>query len=251
MRAILNLLTLLACLASAQTTIASGKRAPEQAALMDIIGAVKIFESIHDGRTPTNWAQISEVLNLQKINQTLLANASEPLDQNYVFVQQRIPVPETQMGDVVLIRFTPALRGETNGIDGRYIISRYDNSLRFGWLAETNVQKMLADAGVTELPKPEPLNQAANAGETLPVGDVNSTPTTNTAGSVPKSEPVADAPTIKQTVTELTPTASVEPPATPQPAPAADSSSFAKKVAVLLAVVLGLAAAFVLFRSKK
>lgn len=251
MRAILNLLTLLACLASAQTTIASGKRAPEQAALMDIIGAVKIFESIHDGRTPTNWAQISEVLNLQKINQTLLANASEPLDQNYVFVQQRIPVPETQMGDVVLIRFTPALRGETNGIDGRYIISRYDNSLRFGWLAETNVQKMLADAGVTELPKPEPLNPSTNSGETLSVRDVNNIPTTNAARTVPQVVPVAVAPASTQPVTEPTPTASVEPPATPQPAPAADSSSSAKKLVVMLAVALGLAAGFVLFRSKK
>src|SRR6185369_16667545 len=95
---------------------ASGRREPEQSAIDDMIHGIQLFEALHGGHSPTNWLQISEVLNLGIINELLQINGLSPLDQNYVFVQQKIPVLAYEKGDVVLIRAGPITipMGETN-----------------------------------------------------------------------------------------------------------------------------------------
>lgn len=137
---------------------------PEHKAIMGVIGGLKLYEVLNEGRSATNWLQLSEILELDSINQGLRTRGYGPLDQNYVFVQQKIPVPGYERGDVVLIRATPIqIKFGNKAEKGRFVISRYKGQLKFNWLPEETIQKMLAAAGVKELPKPEPLSASTNS----------------------------------------------------------------------------------------
>ena len=122
---------------------------------VQVVGrAIRDYKKLHEGISPTNWSQLSEVVDLGKLNsQTLGKSPAYPLEQNYVFVTQKIPVPSYPNGDVVLIRTTPVQYEERKL--GRYLISMIAGEPSYRWMDETEVQQMLADAGVTELPKPD------------------------------------------------------------------------------------------------
>lgn len=230
--------------------IARSKPTLESLAIANVWKAMRLYEDTHEGRAATNWHQIHEVFNLDLINRDLRTSSAYPIDEHYTFLTDKIPVPGTEMGDVVLIRISPVKEGEgEEGREGRYIISKHDGVLKSTWLAETNVQKMLADAGVTELPKPEPLNQITNATGAVPVRDLPPALTTNSA-RIPQIEPVTVEPASAPQGTE--PTSSAVAQTSPaSPAPSAGSASFLKMFVVPLVAILGLAAAFILFRSRK
>lgn len=231
---------------------AGGKWTSEQSALHAVEQAMQIVVEKQGGLPPTNWAQVQAHIDLTKLNQQVLTKSSAyPLQEHYVFVTDKIPVPGVEMGDVILIRTSSVKNGEgEEEREGRYIISKHDGVLKSTWLAETNVQKMLADAGVTELPKPEPLNTLSNATGAVPVRDLSLTPTTNSARIVPQVEPAAVEPASASQGAE--PASSAVAQTSPaSPAPSAGSASFLKMFVVPLMAVLGLAAGFILFRSRK
>lgn len=239
-------------LASQSAVFASGKQAPEQGAIGDVIHGMQLFEALHSKQAPTNWMQISETLNLDSINQSLKANGFLPLQQNYVFIQQTIRVPDYEKGEVVLMRVLPiTVRiGETNEEEGRYVISRYQGGLKFNWLSEDKVQKMLAEAGVTNLPKPEPLTAATNASETLPVRDLIQI-TTNITQTIPSTEAVASESATTLQMAQPEKPAVVRATTSAQADPLSESPLFLRPILITLAVILGLAAGFVLLRSRK
>ena len=233
-------ITILIFATSLNFLCASEQRAPEQGAMGDVIHGIQLFEALHSGQSPTNWSQISETLNLAKVDQSLEQNGFSALEKNYVFIERKIAVPEYEKGDVVLMRTAPITIeiGETNKEEGRYIISRYEGSLRFNWLSENKVQKMLADAGATNLPAPEPFISSSDAREVVPMNKQadKALPVISPQKSV---EPQAtETPSLSPVESTNPPTAT---PSTPTP-----SSKW--PLIILIVAVFGLSFAF--FRKK-
>ena len=237
---------------------ASGKRTPEQSAVIDVIHGIQLFEGIHSGKSPTNWSQLSETLNLQKIDESLSMNSAPRLEENYAFVTvARIPVSEYEKGEVVFIRLSPlkyvdAETGEEK--EGRYFISRHEGSLRFNWLAETNVQKMLTDAGVTELPRPEPFVPSTNLNRTPPMTNQSAEampalPNPVVEKPIPANQAI-ESPAATQTA-RPTPVPSPEPPASSQTESPSQSQSPAKWLVITVILIAGAGLALVLRKREK
>lgn len=149
--------------------IAETRRTPEFSALHTVQLAMKAFVVQHNGQMPTNWSQVGTEIDLDKLNQQTLINSSiYPLQEHYVFVTDKIQMLgyQEQNRNVVLIRTEPfkQVDGESER-EGRYVVSLSTNEVYFylTWVSEANVQKMLAQAGVTKLPEPEPLIPFTNA----------------------------------------------------------------------------------------
>lgn len=230
-----------------QNVVASEKRLPEQSAIDDVIGGLKIFEAIHNGQSPTNWTQVSEVLNLKEIDQYLAQHLYDPIEQNYVFIQQKIAVPTYEKGDVVLMRIAPITIqvGDTNQEEGRYFISRYKGGLKFNWLSENKVQKMLADAGVVELPKPAELVRSPNAAEIHKVANQTSETKPVHTSSVSPAQLLATH--VAEAASSAIPDQTTNPPVAPHTGP----SFFAKLLVITLFSVFVLALALLLHRRKR
>ena len=151
---------------------ATTKTTAEATAVRSIQLAIKIFVSQHDGQFPTNWAQLGAYIHIDDLNeQTLIRSSAYPIQEHYVFVHDKILLPDTNSGDVFLIRTSP-LTNDFFPDGGRYIISQTRGEALFNYLSEINVQKMLREAGVTALPKP--LVEHTNATAARPVAVPNS-----------------------------------------------------------------------------
>lgn len=128
---------------------ADTKMTAEGGAIRILSYAARDFQFSH-GQSPTNWAQLAEFRDIEEINR-----ATFPIKQHYVFIVfNKIPLPDSEKGDVFLIRTYPSTN-TPSGEAGRYIVSRNGVDFIPTWLSENKVQQMLADAGITELPKPD------------------------------------------------------------------------------------------------
>lgn len=129
---------------------------PESITIANLRLVMELFVQVN-GVPPTNWHQFEQFFSLQKINEERLKGTDVyPLQEHYVFVTQKISMLGYEEGELFLIRATPLTNSLTRNA-GRYVISQDDQGgFKFAWLKEEKVQQMLAKAGVTELPKPEP-----------------------------------------------------------------------------------------------
>lgn len=228
-----------------RSLVADSRMTAESVALNAIAFGIRDYAAQHN-RIPTNWTQIQEFRDVDSLHQ-----GTFPIKEHYSFVRQiKIPLPAQEKGDVFLMRFSPV----TNNLhqeSGRYIISLANGAPILNWLSETNVQKMLADAGVTELPQPEPLSQTTNP-NTSPTPETHSQAT----NTVKKLEPSANPSPSRDAQVTIQSTSPVEP-SNPAPTPdvqatsSSKSSSFAKPLLIALVAILGLAAAFILLRPKQ
>jgi len=145
---------------------AAGKWTSEQAAMNNIVSAMRLFVDINHGAFPTNWFEVNSVIDLNQLNEQVLAKSSVfPLQEHYSFVFQEIPFLNSDE-KVFLIRTSPVENSEK--ILGRHLIALNEGGLSYRWLPEEKVQQMLAKAGVTELPKPEPWPPTTNAAAQSP-----------------------------------------------------------------------------------
>ena len=89
------------------------------------------------------------------------------------------------------------------------------------------------------------------AGTEMPVRPPSLPSTTNTAQTVPKVEPDVPEPSVTNQPVQTAPQAYVEPQSAAQAAPPANPVSSMKNIFIVLAVLLVLAAGWILFRAKK
>ena len=151
------------------TGVSNTSGTPESITIQNLRLVFELFEK-DKGVPPTNWLQVEEFFSLQKINDERLKGTSiYPLQQHYVFVLDKIPMLGYQEGEVFLIRAEPSPNPIRENKVGRYIISKTEDGLKFNWYSEEKVQQMLAKAGVTELPKPEPWVPRTNNAAQPPV----------------------------------------------------------------------------------
>lgn len=156
MKTKLSLFLMLSMLALPMFTHAKTSSTTESIAIQSIVSGIRAYQTLKGGQTPTNWMTMREIMDIDKLNSQTLANSSAyPIEEHYVFITQKIPVPSYPNGDVILIRTSPVQSEEQKA--GRYMISMVGNAPSYRWIEETEVQQMLADAGVKELPKPEPV----------------------------------------------------------------------------------------------
>ena len=162
-------------MADCTASLAKTTSTPEAIAIQVVVRSIRIFQQNHNGQTPTNWNQLVNVLDIGQLNQQTLANSpAYPIEENYIFITSKIPVHSYPNGDVILIRTAPVQSEERKA--GRYLISMIANEPSYRWMDETEVQQMLADAGITELPKPEIRSGPKEQAPVKIPPSVNSTP---------------------------------------------------------------------------
>lgn len=123
---------------------------PESVAIQNIKSGIEVFQDENGGRLPTNWAQVDKRL-VEALNEERLKGTSVyPLEEHYLFVQEKIPMLGFQEGDVLLIRTEPVRSSAREW--GRYIISHTNGVLHFRFYKEERIQQMLSQPGVNELP---------------------------------------------------------------------------------------------------
>lgn len=144
------LVLLLGC----QTVVLSEQTVFESTLLQNFRFGFESYAKDHGGYFPSNWSQVGEIYNLDKINrQYARIPQSFPIQNNYVFVTNRIPMTPAWKGDVLLIRHA-AITNEEN-FAGRGIISVGPDGPVYTWLSEQDVQSMFQRVGVRQLPKPQ------------------------------------------------------------------------------------------------
>ena len=135
----------------------------ESVAIQTIVAGIRAYQTLKGGRTPTNWTMIREIMNIDKLNAQTLANSlaefrdidglnrdGYPFKRFYVFMtSSQIPLPESENGNVFLIRTIPATNGPNASL-GRYVVSRNEGDLMVNWMPEEKIQKCW--------PRPESLN---------------------------------------------------------------------------------------------
>ena len=148
--------------------IARTSATPESIIIQNVASDMRSFQETK-GHYPTNWMEFEQVFSLDKINEEYLKTTPVyPLQRHYVFVTDKIPMLGNQEGEVFLIRAEPSPNPIKENAIGRYIISKNEEGLKFHWYPEEKVQQMLAKAGVTELPKPEPWRPTTTAAAQSP-----------------------------------------------------------------------------------
>ena len=177
----------------------------EQVAIHAIQVALEAFEVEHPGQKATNWSQIGSYVDLAKLDeQTLVNSPALPIQDHYSFALIEIPMLGYQEGNVVLIRNEAVKYSQGDEErEGRYIISRNQGILKSTWMAETNVQKMFAAAGITELPNipryvesPKTQSTASNT-STIPIAPVASLTVSNRSEGWGETEPVLSTQTTE------------------------------------------------------
>ena len=213
---------------------------PESVAIQNIKMAIGLYSKLH-GVEPTNWSQIGECVNIGQINSQCLINGPVyPIEEHYVFVRDKVL---DQGATLFLIRISP----DTNAISGkigRYLIFRTDDGYMYKWMAEANVQKMLAAAGVTELPKPEPWVPLTNS--IVTPSQTNAVPPRATTNPPASSVFPKPARTVQQTNPAPPPSVPIVSETAEPPSP-----THSKALIALLVFLLGAGLAFILLRSKK
>ena len=221
--------------------VAESRRTPEQVAIHAVQMAMQFFAKQHDGQMPTNWSQVETEIDLNKLNQqTLIKSLAYPLQEHYVFVSDKIPMLGYQEGNVILIRTGPVDQADGDIVrQGRYIISTNESGFYSTWVSETNVQKMLAQAGITNLPEPELFIPPSNVREPVPMNNQTDKVLPVIFPQKPVEPQIAETPS-------LSPVESTNPPAA---TPSAPPPSSKWPLIILVVAVFGLSFAF--FRKKR
>lgn len=130
------------------------RQSREEVTLMQIALAIGASEAA-TGTTPTNWAQLGRILNIEVEQQrSLLKSPAFPLQKHYIFVPLGLRMPEAWQAGEVKMLTAMSVQRDHRGL-GRYAIHGASNSYHRTWISEEAVQTMLRSSGLT-LPQPDP-----------------------------------------------------------------------------------------------
>lgn len=131
------------------------KPPPEFRTIISISKAFGLYERVHEGTIATNWSQIGEWIQLDRMNQREVGAGRTAIQARYVFVRDAIGLGVTN-SRIVMIRAQPLSRSESKrGEAGRYLIYRSDTGYHCHWMSEEGVRGIFGKAGVV-IPVPNP-----------------------------------------------------------------------------------------------
>lgn len=165
-----NIFWLILFLSSFGVATADERRSAEQSAIGNLVSFMRTIQQIN-GSAPTNWDQIKQAMHPDTADgQRLIERLINPLQERYVFVTNKIAMVGYDAGNVILIRTEPIEQIDDEITrEGRYAIATNETGFYSTWVSETNVQKMFAQSGVTNLPEPEPIMPLGPVTQSAPV----------------------------------------------------------------------------------
>lgn len=206
-----------------------------------IIRNIANFAAANQGRFATNWNQLTNFMDFDRINNEILANTSAtPIQSNYVFIPFDLPMSGGEDCKVLLARVSPLTNDD---IAGRYIIfSCPGGSTLSRWIREDEFQKMLAAAGVSEVPKPQEWN--------LIQSPENNQQTNSAPPSESISTPPVTPPNMNSSQTSAPVTVGSEPPTNREANEESATNSPVKWSLIILLATAGAFFAYFLLRKK-